>query len=1307
MNTIFGSPHGVTIDFAHDRISGLRVGRVKRSIALAESFGDQCVVQPLQDRTNSLASDSGRFSGALLETMSARQTCASGSREITVRSVLDTALFNATVASSRRIAAQIRLVFELGSPINWTLALGEPVLAIERSEGKVRLALNGATALTVQSSPDAMRVIEPNGASDHTSLSFDLAAGKTGISLGLEVGAWANISDTVVVCRPDQMREAAIALAAIRDRRFVPLMVLEPPPMTLDEVTTIFRQFHAQVAETLGGFGAFGKEEFKRKTEEEMRQHFSKWAGQRVHQENMQPHRSWAKRNMMFRRALLDFGITKAVCLFEPAPEDLVLAGIEYATVEMPAGAIDISGFDGLLSGIERIALKTCVERSDLADGAPALNRDAWLQALHDECCALFGCAPEIEPVEAEDDDPAGVILGLYEARKEGRTLRVVPGSRGTSRAATRVCCVAQADHVVAVEVHDRAQSLIASLYAVESGATFAVTPAPDLTKTESVLRELQAAVVERSQRSMIANVVASPDDDSGTGPTGVPDSQGAAARDVPAQLQGEQAKGIPAWASGLADALRKFVMSDRRPELLKALEEEVSSRIAPELVAAVGNAALTVFGGGLPYSFFRSGTLDWSSKRIGHVISDADLLVISELHNQGAIDPIVSFNVIIDPGFFADSETDLVAEALKSRSAKSLVLRKDSQITGIFMPLLNAVPVDFIFFNTHGTDQSIMLGHYPLQNYQITQWHAFGERPLIFNNSCLSWTGVGRDFIRVGARGYVGTLWSVGVSAAADVARRSMARMINDGEPICGAIRQAEVDPFTSRAYIFVGTATASFSMDEQATVADDPVRLVAVMQNYLHILGEVRSRIDAVGPDAFTAQLYAEFKALREALINLNEAWLQTVVIDAMIAELDLLSEKDDALNAGLEYRAELADRCAGMLAEASMEDRQRDMRIEPLMRFRANIHLALGHFAEADADAKTSIEASERLGVSSQSAKQIRIQIAIDQNLLDQAHSLVAQTRSENSKAQGDQLFDLASLGRLCQILKRDPARYDEGIEVAKQGIAMAMALKNLYEQATFEIDLAQIYNGKNEPQSALEAAQRGLALARRANSAIGELSAYGTIGQAYLRLKDLQNARRYAGLGLGRARALNEPKRAATFLADLAFIEEGEEHFAEALGYWLASMETSAGLAALDLWEAAMRRAANLSLRLDNPELCARFVSMAITSLRVMDVARIDSGAKLLFGMVRSMYKAWPEASRLAMFQAAAQLGATELAVPEREARVSMHLGVLFGTCEVFHLLESGSVEAAGQLAAHIDRNIGAEGGYIEAIKQLLS
>jgi hypothetical protein len=43
---------------------------------------------------------------------------------------------------------------------------------------------------------------------------------------------------------------------------------------------------------------------------------------------------------------------------------------------------------------------------------------------------------------------------------------------------------------------------------------------------------------------------------------------------------------------------------------------------------------------------------------------------------------------------------------------------------------------------------------------------------PIVFNNSCWSWSGIADSFLVAGARGYIGTLWAVGNKIATDVAK-------------------------------------------------------------------------------------------------------------------------------------------------------------------------------------------------------------------------------------------------------------------------------------------------------------------------------------------------------------------------------------------------------------------------------------------------------------------------------------------------------------------------------------------------------
>src|SRR5207302_5367167 len=151
----------------------------------------------------------------------------------------------------------------------------------------------------------------------------------------------------------------------------------------------------------------------------------------------------------------------------------------------------------------------------------------------------------------------------------------------------------------------------------------------------------------------------------------------------------------------------------------------------------------------------------DWPQKAIGHVAGDASLLVLTELCRASA-DAAVGFSVIFDPGFFQTSETKDVLAVLGKRSSYPLVLQ-DAAGSSLALQLLGpSLPLDVVFFNTHGSDKGIILRDGELPAFKLQHRVALASRPFVFNNSCLSWIGVGREFVRVGARGYVGTPWAV-----------------------------------------------------------------------------------------------------------------------------------------------------------------------------------------------------------------------------------------------------------------------------------------------------------------------------------------------------------------------------------------------------------------------------------------------------------------------------------------------------------------------------------------------------------------
>ena len=1285
MITNFGSSLGVAIEFECARISSLLMGSAIRRIDLTEGFDSDEPFYPPERVSHTLEALNDKFEGGLAETTMVRQILAGCSRTITISNKLSTGKEKGAISGPRAISAEIELDFECPRPLVWTIQLGETADSADTGPLELSIGLSKATTVIVRASAGKIRLAKETPENLHTTWSFDFPSGRTKVTLLLDVGSWANVADTAVICRPSQIREAAIALASVPDRRFVPLVVLEPPPMSGVEVSKIFREIKDQVDESLGLAGAFGSADFERWSRVDKLKWTSAWNDHLALQQQMHPYRSWTKRNRMLRKSLLDFGVKQAICLFEPTPDDLTLTDIEYDTLDMPLDAIDVSEFEGLLDGLNRVVLRSCNHI------IPTDCETSRLGRVYEECRRVVGEPASADAVEISDGDPAAVILGLYEARRAGRPLRftrdsvvVATGSKPRSAGAV------SDNHVVAVEARDQADVLIAPLFAAHLRTKLIITTAPDLGSTQRIIRELQAAVVEYARRST-ANLEGCAPDPS----IDLPPSE-TSAKTADALVR------YPNIPKRIRDLIRKYVYGDRRFELLGQLENEVSRQVSAAFIKAVGTSDLTVFGSGLPYHFVKTGSIDWSNKLIGHVIADADLIVINELHNEGAIDPVVSFNLIIDPGFFRHSETDAVAEALKARPALSLILREDSQIAQLFLRLATTAPLDFVFFNTHGDDNSILIDNYPLENYKISQWLEFEQRPLIFNNSCMSWTGVGRDFVRVGARGYVGTLWSVRADAAADLARLAMTRMIDRGEPICGAIRQPTVDPFTSSAYIFVGTARATFRRNDGKALADDSFRLIAVLQSYVRILRAVQSAVVGGQADAFTIQLYAEFKALRDALIARGEAHLQPVMIDAMLAELKIIEHKSDAFNIDLKYRLALAERCREMLAGASLNEASRDRRMADVLYQLSSIYLLMGHYETADAVAKVSIVISERGGQKGNEARQVRIQAAIDENRLDDAFVLAEAFLKIVEEKDDD--FEMATLGRLCQILKRMPARRTDSLKFAQRGFDLAVSKKNLREEATFALDLAQIHLMSGEADKALLAAQRALAASRRASSALGELAAYGTMGQCYLILKDAANARVHAELGLARARNLHEPQRATAFLADLARTEEMDGNGQAALAYWIEAIGTAASLPRLDLWQASFRMGLRVSLHSRDSDGCARLIANAIASLSTISAKNLEQAGSWLFSILPGLFVTWPCEQHTSLCRLTMQRSDATIAAIGSAEGPSFYGRLLFATCAVVGLIESGLGERAIQEAEQIDAAFGADGSFVDFVGQ---
>ena len=110
-------------------------------------------------------------------------------------------------------------------------------------------------------------------------------------------------------------------------------------------------------------------------------------------------------------------------------------------------------------------------------------------------------------------------------------------------------------------------------------------------------------------------------------------------------------------------------------------------------------------------------------------------------------------------------------------------------------------LPVEGILLDTLGDEGSIMFadarrGMKPMSAAEIGLTLDLAHRPLVFSHIAFSWLSVGAAFMSAGARGYVGTLWSVESEPAHEMALRELGIAEQNGV----------VDDMTRRSYVHLG---------------------------------------------------------------------------------------------------------------------------------------------------------------------------------------------------------------------------------------------------------------------------------------------------------------------------------------------------------------------------------------------------------------------------------------------------------------------------------------------------------------------
>jgi hypothetical protein len=986
-----------------------------------------------------------------------------------------------------------------------------------------------------------------------------------------------DLGRTLVICRPDQLWEAGIVVSCLPGPQFTPLLILEPPP--IDELThrQLERDIHdamkRSMAQVTGYEYRSALQAVDQADEESIDRNIqTHWSLQR----QLTKPRSWLKHNMRLDDVLRKASFDRAVFLFAPTEGDLKL----YPPIfDLPTDGTHPGASQEMRDAVQsallvppdlpRVTLLN--ERSVRGEYSQVAGVVRVYRELSDLTMiawqTLQSDRPFPEAVVVEKPDSSSFLTKLAVALNQERPLILRQTGVPEAPSPLRYGSSVENGEVVLVEDNGEAVGVLAALYARHRKAEFFVLPAPNLNlvqeaidafnehqEAESRLRLLLRqtnilsglADLSESERVRLKRIL--PSDILQEGGVQHSSSDG-----PPNTAQRGNAQ--EADSRGLSDLLRRYLLSDWQSEAIGRIQSAVTSHIPADTLVQVADRPVTVFTRGTPYNFVRTGSCDWMNKPIGHISADSSLLLLTEICRDESDRPPASFSVIFDPGFFATSETDDVRESLNLHFSHPIVLSRNTA-SAHTLGAIQKLPLDMIFFNTHGTDKGIVFGDFTLDNERLVQWVLFESQPIVFNNSCLSWIGVGREFIRVGARGYVGSLWSVNARSAATFGATAMSR-IAQGTPVSAAIKNTGVDTHTESAYVFVGTASASLDTMRNAEKGQKGYCLAAALYLLKLLMEDSRDTNFSMFKAGWEAVLYSEVLFFLKRLETISHE--PGEYLPLRLRQLQAMVYTHGSIGQAEDDEEQLFQEALRDAEQGSLDQATRAGLISELYRLRSSLKAARGHVIAAAEALRLS---ESHLGSDSESEAgrhldAMRLHRSLGNWHEAQAEALKAKELLEKG---GDREILLAIIGELGQIAKR-LSQIDDAIRYTHEGYSLAVELGSTREQAAFKSDEAQLSLGQGNVDQAERAARLSGELSRSIRDQRSDLSAHGLLTRCMMKKGDLVGAEAYAQAGIERARALEERFEEASFAVDLGDVAALRKEHEAALDHYVKASSLS--------------------------------------------------------------------------------------------------------------------------------------------------
>lgn len=593
-----------------------------------------------------------------------------------------------------------------------------------------------------------------------------------------------------------------------------------------------------------------------------------------------------------------------------------------------------------------------------------------------------------------------------------------------------------------------------------------------------------------------------------------------------------------------------------------------ITSQVDDYIRSGVGDQhRLTVFTAGMPYTFVQSadGERDWSRLTIGHVIGEPAMIVLREVMARAYARPPLSFSVIFDPGYFAGSEADWTSQRLAQTLVLPLALQGPEANYVNLKAYPESLPVEGIVFVTHGARESILLkdsggSDIFLSDRDILLNYDFPGSPVIFNNSCLSWVGVGRAFVGAGARGYIGTLWSVDSLTASSIARQTIDLMLGEGKTVGEALTTAEVDDeLSGRAYIYVGTANSQLGAWEYA-----PEQQAEVTHGALELLASSLAQLVDRGYVTQSRTLYSKYQEMARAYLALSRDPAfnvpPTAAVDILLEEAYYLAKL--ATREGQDTAQEVMVRCQKALDDLErlpLDEDEADQRRALAWGRMAYVELEFGRWEEALAHYRRSLDVLCRLGD--------QPKVAACWHQIGRIHQgrgewEEAETNYRESLALREVLGDrqgMALANAQLGALYLDQGWLDEALHYLGHSLALCQEVGDELTKSQVLLSIGLVHQGREELEGAWRHFRESLAIAEHLQDKQGVATCLHNMGNLHYRQGRWTEALGCYRQSLSFFQELGDREGEADSLHEIGLIHQSEGRFEEALGCYGQSLE----------------------------------------------------------------------------------------------------------------------------------------------------